>query len=106
MSTQAATESGLGQRVILVTQGQGLEQLCQWLPGSRAVKEVSVLDLKLPAVIISDTPAVFSGELREVVLEEQARLVYVLEGDGTLPPESIGFPIYFFPTRPFHQGVL
>ena len=106
MSTQAATESGLGQKVILVTQDQGLDQLSQWLPGSRAVKEVSVLDLKPPAVIISDTPAVFSDQLREVVQEEQARLVYVLEGDGTLPPESTGFPIYFFLTRPFHQGVL
>ena len=106
MSTQAATESGLGQKVILVTRDQGLEQLSQWLPGSRAVKEVSVFDLKPPTVIISDTPAVFSDQLREVVLEEQARLVYVLEGDGTLPPESTGFPIYFFLTRPFHQGVL
>ena len=106
MSTQAATESGLGQKVILVTQDQGLEQLCQWLPGSRAVKEVSILDLKPPTVIISDMPAVFSTELRKAVLEEQARLVYVVEGDGTLPAESTGFPIYFFLTRPFHQGVL
>ena len=106
MSAQAATESGFGERVILVAQDQGLEQLSQWLPGSRAVKEVSVFDLKPPTVIITDTPAVFSNQLREVVLEEQARLVYVLEGDGTLPPESTGFPIYFFLTRPFHQGVL
>ena len=89
-----------------MTQGEGLEQLRQWLPGSRAVKEVSILDLKPPTVIISDTPAVFSTGLREAVLEEQARLVYVVEGDGTLPAESTGFPIYFFLTRPFHQGVL
>ena len=106
MSAQPTTESGLGQDVVLVTRDQGLEQLSQWLPGSRAVKEVSVFDLKPPTVIISDTPAVFSDQLREVVLEEQARLVYVMEGDGTLPPESTGFPIYFFRTRPFHQGVL
>jgi HD-GYP domain-containing protein (c-di-GMP phosphodiesterase class II) len=106
MSTQAAPQPGLGEKVLLVTQDEGLEQLRQWLPGSRAVKEVSILDLKPPTVIISDTPAVFSTELREAVLEEQARLVYVLEGDGTLPAESTGFPIYFFLIRPFHQGVL
>lgn len=106
MSTQTATEAGLGEKVILVSQAQGLEELRQWLPGSRALKDASHLNLESPAVVISDTPAVFSSPVRQTVLENRARLVYVLGGEETLPAEAAGFPVYFFLTRPFHRAVL
>jgi len=106
MTTQTATEAALGEKVILFGQAKGLEELRPWLPGARSAKDAAALDLEAPAVVIADTPAVFTSKVRQALVEQRAHLVYVPEGDDRLPPEAAGFPVYFFLTRPFHRAVL
>ncbi len=95
-----------GENVILLCRQGNLERLQEWLPGARAVEQVKALDWKPQLVVIADTPEVFSPALREAVLEERARLVYLLGTDGQLPAESGGFPVYFSLTEPLYAQVL
>ncbi len=106
MSTQTAAATGIGDKVTLVTSGQGLAELQEWLPASSSIEEATALRLDSPSVIISDTPAVFTTPLREAVLDDRARLLYALDSDGHLPAEAAGFPVYFFLTRPLHRITL
>ena len=72
MATSSAALPALGEKVTLLTQGAGLEPLRDWLPGAQTVTEAAALNLDSPAVIISDTPAVFSVSLRQAVLDANA----------------------------------
>ena len=58
------------------------------------------------AVVIGDAPAVFTAQLREAIQSNQARLIYVLGADHTLPQEASGCPVFGFLVPPLQAVVL
>ena len=53
-----------------------------------------------PGVIIGDSRAIFSPELREAIDNNIVRLIYVMYDGQTLPPEAAGVPIFSFLVPP------
>jgi HD-GYP domain-containing protein (c-di-GMP phosphodiesterase class II) len=50
------------------------------------------------AVVIGDGPAVFSEQLRQAIETNQARLIYVLDSEQSLPDAASGVPVFSFLT--------
>ncbi|MBI1956474.1 MAG: hypothetical protein HYS38_08785, partial [Acidobacteria bacterium] len=59
-----------------------------------------------PSVVLGDSPAVFTPELREAIEKDLARLIYVLSKGLTLPPEASGTPIFSFLVPPVQAAVV
>ncbi|OFW10555.1 MAG: hypothetical protein A3G20_05705 [Acidobacteria bacterium RIFCSPLOWO2_12_FULL_59_11] len=60
-----------------------------------------------PSVVLGDSPAVFTPELRKAIDANLARLIYVLaKGTTTLPPEASGTPIFSFLVPPLQAAVV
>jgi HD-GYP domain-containing protein (c-di-GMP phosphodiesterase class II) len=96
-------ESPAGQ-VMLV--GGCSKELAGLLPGARLFPDGVLPPLDGPAVIVCDSGVVLTGALRAAIEEDRARLLYVLEPGGTLPPAAAGFPVYFFLNPPFQGRVV
>ncbi|MBI4458543.1 MAG: hypothetical protein HY648_00615, partial [Acidobacteria bacterium] len=59
------------------------------------------------SIVLGDTPAVFTPELRRAIEESRARLIYVLpQGTAPLPAEATGTPIFSFLAPPVQATVL
>ena len=59
-----------------------------------------------PGVIIGDSPAIFSPELRDAIEKNLVRLIYVLPVGQTLPPEASGIPIFGSLVQPLEAMAL
>ena len=109
MLSHAATatpQPEIGEQLIVFTPTGGLHEMAGWWPGARRAASARELDGPDAAVVvIADSPAVFTDDLRERILEDRARLVYVVDAEG-LPAESTGTPIYFSLARPLHRQVV
>ncbi len=58
------------------------------------------------AVVVGDDPTIFTDELREAIVANQARLIYVLDADRSLPAGASGVPIFSFIIHPVEAGAL
>ena len=59
-----------------------------------------------PSVVLGNSPAVFTPELREAIEKDLTRLIYVLVKGPTLPPEASGTPIFSFLVPPVQAAVV
>ena len=59
-----------------------------------------------PGVIIGDSPAVFSPEVRDAIENNLVRLIYVMCDGRTLPPEAGGTPIFGSLVPPLEAAAL
>jgi HD-GYP domain-containing protein (c-di-GMP phosphodiesterase class II) len=57
-------------------------------------------------VVVADDPSALTTALREAIEANQTRLIYVLEPDHRLPPESSGIPVFSFLASPLQAVVL
>ena len=58
------------------------------------------------AVVIGDSPSVFTAELAEAIAGNRARLIYILGPDPKLPPQARGIPVFSFLTAPLQAIVV
>ncbi|MBI3896305.1 MAG: GAF domain-containing protein [Acidobacteria bacterium] len=59
-----------------------------------------------PSVVLGDSPAVFTPELRKAIEEDRTRLIYVLAKGNALPPEASGTPIFTFLVPPVQPAMV
>jgi HD-GYP domain-containing protein (c-di-GMP phosphodiesterase class II) len=93
-----------GQKAARLLRGESSRWVIAPLPKS-ICKEIFA-----SAVVIGEGPAVFSDALREAIETNQARLIYVLDSELSLPAEASGVPVFSFLTdsvqaEPLHRMV-
>jgi HD-GYP domain-containing protein (c-di-GMP phosphodiesterase class II) len=81
-----------GQKAARLLRGESSRWVIAPLPKSIGKETVA------SAVVIGDGPAVFADDLREAIEINQARLIYLLDSESELPPETSGVPVFSFLT--------
>ncbi|OFW09055.1 MAG: hypothetical protein A3H27_06850 [Acidobacteria bacterium RIFCSPLOWO2_02_FULL_59_13] len=108
MSITAKTEPSLASRRVYCQDGEAASLLSRsgapWeaLPLPKRFPE----DESSPCVVIAESPAIFTPELRRAIRDDQARLIYVLRQSGALPPEAGGIAIFSFLAPPLQPVVV
>ena len=108
MSTVTKPEVLAGSRRIYCQKGEAAAFLARLNPPLETISLPRTLpaDVASTFVVIGENPSVFTSELREAIAQNRARLIYLLPGDSSLPPEASGIPVFSFLAPPLQAAVV